>query len=173
MRIGRGRKARGPRRTRDWDADPGDLEQESGALWLAADHGRAPMPGLRCGENRVARLMREAGIRSQTKKAFKVTTKSSGGLTDAEDLVQRHFQAESPGRIWVSDITYIRTKERWLYLAAVLDLYNREIVGWCPNGEWARNSCCRRSEPSASSPSSGEGSGVPCGPGRAISGAAV
>jgi len=85
--------------------------------------------GLRYGEKRVARLMREAGIRSQTKKAFKVTTKS-GGLTEAEDLVQRQFRAERPGQVWVSDITYIRTKERWLYLAAVLDLYNRGIVGW-------------------------------------------
>lgn len=85
--------------------------------------------GLRCGKNRVARLMREAGIRSQTKKAFKVTTKP-GGLTEAEDLVQRCFQADEPGKVWVSDITYIRTKERWLYLAAVLDLYNRGIVGW-------------------------------------------
>jgi putative transposase len=85
--------------------------------------------GLRCGKNRVARLMREAGIRSQTKKAFKVTTKG-GGLAEAEDLVQRQFQAERPGQIWVSDITYVRTKERWLYLAAVLDLYNRGIVGW-------------------------------------------
>lgn len=85
--------------------------------------------GLRCGKNRVARLMRQAGIRSQTKKAFRVTTKS-GGLLEAEDLVQRHFQADRPGEIWVSDITYIRTRERWLYLAVVLDLYNRAVVGW-------------------------------------------
>ena len=85
--------------------------------------------GLRCGENRVARLMHEAGIRSQTKKAFKVTTRP-GGLREAEDLVQRNFQADGPGRIWASDITYIWTKERWLYLAVVLDLYNREVVGW-------------------------------------------
>ncbi len=85
--------------------------------------------GLRCGKNRVARLMRQAGIRSQTKKAFRVTTKS-GGLLEAEDLVQRRFQADRPGEIWVSDITYIRTRERWLYLAAVLDLYNRAVVGW-------------------------------------------
>jgi transposase InsO family protein len=85
--------------------------------------------GLRYGKNRIARLMREAGIRSQTKKAFKVTTKP-GGLAEADDLVQRQFHAERPGEVWVSDITYIRTKERWLYLAAVVDLYNREVVGW-------------------------------------------
>jgi transposase InsO family protein len=85
--------------------------------------------GLRCGENRVARLMQEAGIRSQTKKAFKVTTKP-GGLVEPEDLVQRDFHADGPGRIWTSDITYIRTRQRWLYLAVVMDLFNREVVGW-------------------------------------------
>ena len=90
--------------------------------------------GLRCGKNRVARLMRQAGIRSQTKKAFRITTKS-GGLIEADDLVQRCFQAEHPGQIWVSDITYIRTRERWLYLAIVLDLCNREVVGWSL-GRW-------------------------------------
>jgi transposase InsO family protein len=66
--------------------------------------------GLRCSKNRVARLMREAGIRSQTKRAFKVMTRS-GGLTEAEDLVQRCFRADGPGQIWVSDIPFIRTKE--------------------------------------------------------------
>jgi putative transposase len=86
--------------------------------------------GVRCGKNRVARLMREAGIRSQTRKAFRVTTKPSGGQSEAEDLVQRCFRAARPGQVWVSDITYIRTKECWLYLAAVLDLFNREVVGW-------------------------------------------
>jgi len=86
--------------------------------------------GIRCGKNRVARLMREAGIRSQTRKAFRVTTKSSGGLKEAEDLVERCFQAGSPNQVWVSDITYIWTRECWLYLAAVLDLFNREVVGW-------------------------------------------
>lgn len=85
--------------------------------------------GWGCGDNRVARLMREAGIRSQTKKAFRVTTKS-GGLMEAEDLVERRFEVERTGQVWVSDITYIRTKERWLYLAAVLDLGNRAVVGW-------------------------------------------
>ncbi len=90
--------------------------------------------GLRCGKKRVARLMRQAGIRSQTKKAFRITTKS-GGLIEADDLVQRYFQADRPGQIWVSDITYIRTRERWLYLAVVLDLCNREVVGWSL-GRW-------------------------------------
>jgi len=60
----------------------------------------------------------------------RVTTKSSGGLSEAEDLVQRYFQAARPNQVWVSDITYIRTRECWLYLAAVLDLFNREVVGW-------------------------------------------
>jgi putative transposase len=86
--------------------------------------------GVRCGKNRVARLMREAGIRSQTRKAFRVTTKARSGLVAAEDLVRRQFHAEGPGQVWVSDITYIRIRGGWLYLAVVLDLYNRKVVGW-------------------------------------------
>jgi transposase InsO family protein len=86
--------------------------------------------GYRYGKNRVARLMRETGIRSQTKKAFKVTTRSRSALSEAEDLVQRQFQAESPGQVWVSDITYISTREGWLYLSVVLDLHHRGVVGW-------------------------------------------
>lgn len=97
-----------------------------GSPWITAE---LCSQGLRYGKNRVARLMREAGIRSQTKKAFKVTTRS-GGLAEAKYLVQRCFQADRPGQIWVSDITYIRTKEKWLYLAAVMDLYHWAVVGW-------------------------------------------
>ncbi len=86
--------------------------------------------GQSVGENRVARLMREDGIRSRSRKAFKVTTRSSSRSSFAEDLVQRQFEAEKPGKIWISDITYVWTHEGWLYLAAVMDIFNREIVGW-------------------------------------------
>jgi len=82
------------------------------------------------GENRVARLMREEGVRSQSRKAFRVTTKSSGSRPSVEDLVQRQFETDKPGKIWISDITYIWTREGWMYLATVMDIFNREIVGW-------------------------------------------
>ena len=86
--------------------------------------------GYRCGENRIARIMRTNGIASLTRKCYKITTNSNHKLPVAEDLVRRDFRASAPNKLWVSDITYIWTWEGWLYLAAVMDVYNREIVGW-------------------------------------------
>ena len=83
-----------------------------------------------CGENRIARLMRENGIKARTKKRFRVTTKSDHNLPIAEDLVGRDFSASRINELWLSDITYIWTWEGWLYLSVVMDVFNREIVGW-------------------------------------------
>jgi putative transposase len=86
--------------------------------------------GIRCGKNRVARLMRINGIVAKTKRRFKVTTDSRHRLPVAPNLLERRFYAAAPNSVWASDITYIRTREGWLYLAAVLDVFNRQIVGW-------------------------------------------
>lgn len=86
--------------------------------------------GIRCGHNRVARLMRLAGIRAKTKRRFKVTTYSQHKFPVSPNLLGRNFTVKAPDRVWVADMTYIWTEEGWLYLAAVLDLYNRGIVGW-------------------------------------------
>ena len=83
-----------------------------------------------CGENRIARLMRENGIKARTRKKFKITTKSDHNLPIAEDLVGRDFSASQINELWLSDITYIWTWEGWMYLAAVMDVYNRQIIGW-------------------------------------------
>jgi transposase InsO family protein len=86
--------------------------------------------GYRIGRNRVARLMREQRIRSKVKKRFKVTTHSKHGLAVAENLLGRDLQLYRPNQVWVSDITYIRSREGWLYLCIIMDLYSRSIVGW-------------------------------------------
>jgi transposase InsO family protein len=86
--------------------------------------------GLSCGRNRIARLMRQNGIQALTRKRFRITTRSNLNLPIAEDLVERDFSSPALNRLWVSDITYIWTWEGWLYLSAVMDVYNREIVGW-------------------------------------------
>ena len=83
-----------------------------------------------CGEQRVARLMRENGIKAKTVRKFRVTTNSKHNHTVAENLLARRFTVACPNSVWVSDITYIWTTEGWLYLAAVMDLYARRIVGW-------------------------------------------
>jgi transposase InsO family protein len=84
----------------------------------------------RTSRKRIARLMREAGLRSKTVRKFKVTTQSKHTLPVADNLLKRYFTASAPNRAWVSDITYIWTREGWLYLCVVLDLFNRQVVGW-------------------------------------------
>jgi len=78
----------------------------------------------------VAAIMREKGLRSKTVKKYKATTNSRHNLPVAENLLNRDFSANRPNEKLVSDITYIATDEGWLYLAGILDLYGREIVGW-------------------------------------------
>lgn len=89
--------------------------------------------GLRVGKNRIWRLMRENGLRVKTTRRFKVTTNSDHKRPVAPNLVQRNFSAAAPNRLWTGDITYIWTAEGWLYLAVVLDVFSRRIVGWSMN----------------------------------------
>lgn len=86
--------------------------------------------GFPAGRERVERLMRENGIRARHKRRYKVTTDSKHGLPVADNLLDRNFGPTSPNQVWTSDITYLWTDEGWLYLAIVLDLFNREVVGW-------------------------------------------
>ena len=87
--------------------------------------------GVRVCENTVAKIMRELGLRAKGKRRFVPrTTDSAHGEPIAANVLDRQFTAEAPNRRWVADITYIPTQEGWLYLAAVLDLYSRKIVGW-------------------------------------------
>lgn len=86
--------------------------------------------GLMCGRNRVARLMRVTDIRAKQVKHYRRNSYRSSGLPAAPNLLGRHFGVDSPNRVWVSDITYIATRSGWGYLAVVLDLYSRRVVGW-------------------------------------------
>jgi len=87
--------------------------------------------GIRCGRKRIARLMREYDLKPKTVRPFKVvTTDSKHHLPIAPNRLNQNFRADQPDHIWLSDITYIRTGQGWLYLAVVLDLYSRRIVGW-------------------------------------------
>ena len=80
--------------------------------------------------NRVERLMRVNGILGRQKKRFRVTANSSHPFPVAANILDRNFTVTAPDRFWVSDITYIWTREGWLYLAVTLDLFSRKIVGW-------------------------------------------
>ena len=88
--------------------------------------------GIVCCENTVAKIMNQAGIQAKTTKKFKVsTTDSNHGFSVVENFLNREFdQATGPNQAWVSDITYVWTEQGWLYLACVMDLFSRKVVGW-------------------------------------------
>jgi putative transposase len=89
--------------------------------------------GIRCGENRVARLMRLDGLKAKSARRYRVTTQSQHQQPIAPNRLNRQFDVsriERPNRVWAADLTYIPTGEGWLYLAVVLDLASRRVVGW-------------------------------------------
>ncbi|MDU9407977.1 IS3 family transposase [Pseudomonas sp. zfem001] len=86
--------------------------------------------GHACGRHRVARLMREAGLRVRSRKRWRLVSSSRHALPIAPNHLDRQFASDRANRHWVSDMTYVRTAQGWLYLAVVLDLYSRAVVGW-------------------------------------------
>lgn len=86
--------------------------------------------GEMCSKNRVSRRMKHLGIKAKGKKKFKNTTDSNHNLPVAPNLLNRDFKADFPNQKWCGDISYIWTDEGWLYLATVIDLYSRKVVGW-------------------------------------------
>ena len=106
------------RRSRDTYGSP-NIHAE-----LADDHG------IRVGRKRVARLMRQNGIKGATLRKYVVTTQSDPEAAKPTIWCERDFFAEAPDQLWVADMTYIPTWSGWLYLAMVLDVYSRKIVGW-------------------------------------------
>jgi putative transposase len=86
--------------------------------------------GLMCSKNRVARLMRVEGLRAKQIRRRRSTTRRNKADRAAPNILKRDFTTSAPNQKWLADITYIATQEGWLYLAAVMDLYSRRIVGW-------------------------------------------
>jgi transposase InsO family protein len=86
--------------------------------------------GFSASKPRVARLMKSNGIQSKIRKKWKITTNSNHKYPIVPNKLNRNFTTETPNEVWVSDITYIATKEGWLYLTVVLDLWDRKIIGW-------------------------------------------
>ena len=114
------------------------LSQEIAAIHRESDgiygspkiHGELQRRGKRHGKNRIVRLMRKDGLYSKTKRKFRVTTDSNHSQPVAPNLLNREFNPTGPNQAWTCDITYIWTAEGWLYLAVVMDLFSRTIVGW-------------------------------------------
>jgi len=86
--------------------------------------------GINASRKRVANLMKKIGLVCKTKRKFRITTDSKHNQPIAPNLLKRQFTVDQPNRCWVGDITYIPTDQGWLYLATVIDLYSRQVVGW-------------------------------------------
>ena len=96
--------------------------------------------GIRVGKQRVQRLMQQHGIRARGKRRFRVTTTDSRhDLPIAPNLLNRNFASSGPNRAWTGDITYVATEEGWLFLAVVIDLFSRKVVGWSMRSDMHRS----------------------------------
>lgn len=93
-------------------------------------HAELRGKGVRVGKKRIERLMREDGIKARQKRRFRHTTDSNHTHPIAPNVLGRQFTVTVPNKVWVTDVTYIATDEGWLYLAAILDLFSRRVVGW-------------------------------------------
>ena len=93
-------------------------------------HAELRAIGICCSRKRIARLMRKEGLKGCLRSRKKRTTRRDGSAVPAPDLVRRNFTAIAPDRLWVADITYVKTNEGFLYLSFVLDAYSRRLVGW-------------------------------------------
>ena len=104
-----------------------DSKQRYGSPRITAELNNL---GFKISRITVSKYMRELGIRSKLSKKFKITTDSKHNYLVVENILDRDFESTKPAQKWVSDITYIRTYEGWLYLAVVLDLFSRQVIGW-------------------------------------------
>jgi len=99
--------------------------------------------GLDVGHRRVGRLMRENGIAVKRNRKFKATTDSNHSFNIAPNLLERDFTADRPNRKWAGDISYVWTREGWLYLAVILDLHSRRVIGWAVSNRMKRDLAIR------------------------------
>jgi transposase InsO family protein len=93
-------------------------------------HRELKARGHHVGKKRVERLMREDGLKGRQKRRFRRTTDSDHAMPIAPNVLARDFEASAPNQVWVTDVTYIATDQGWLYLAVLLDLFSRRVVGW-------------------------------------------
>ena len=101
-------------------------------------HAELHHRGQRLGRKRVARLMRQHGLCARRRRRFRVTTDSTHDLAVAPNVLARQFAVAAPDTVWVTDITYLWTQEGWLYLAVILDLFSRAVVGWAMSTQITR-----------------------------------
>ena len=116
-------------------------EQHRGAYGAVKTWRCLQQRGVAAGKHRVARLRAAAGIEAKRKKRFRVIVEHHKSAQAAPDLLNRVFESPGPDQVWVGDMTFIRTRQGWLHLAMLMDVYSRRVVGWAmgdkANGPWS------------------------------------
>jgi len=122
---------------REWLADKVRVVHESsrGSYGSPRIAAKLRQSGERVSENTVAKLMLENGLQARPRRRFKATTDSKYTERIADNLLKRNFSAEAPNRVWVTDVTAVWTLAGWVYLAAIVDLFSRRVVGWAMSGK--------------------------------------
>ena len=105
-------------------------EQSRGTYGAPRVHAELQEQGVSIGKKRVARLMKQQGLKGVHRRKWPVTTKRAERERPAPDLVEREFRADAPNELWVADITYVPTTAGFLYLSVVIDVFSRRVVGW-------------------------------------------
>ncbi len=114
-------------------------EDSKGRYGSPRVHAELRAGGHRVGRKRVARLMKHAGLAGRRPRRFVATTDSKHAFPIAPNVLERDFTATAPNQAWVTDITFVPTQEGWLYLAAILDLFSRRVVGWATSANVDRH----------------------------------
>jgi len=109
-------------------------------------HSKLESKGIKTSRKRVARLMQASKMVSKVKRKFKATTNSNHNLEVKDNLLQQNFHASAPNMKWTSDISYIWTQEGWLFLAVILDLFNRQVIAWQVSNRLTKDSVLRSIE---------------------------
>ena len=104
-------------------------------------HAQLLREGHRTSRKRVARIMRQRGLKGRRPRQYRSTTQSKHGRPVAENVLDRRFEVAAPNDVWVGDITYLPTEHGWLYLAVLIDLFTREVVGWATSASLDRGVC--------------------------------
>jgi transposase InsO family protein len=115
------------------------FDESHGRYGAPRVHAELVAHGRKVSLNRVARVMRELGLRARRKRRFVPTTNSRHEMPVAANVLDRRFTADAPNKVWVTDITYVWTWEGWLYLAAILDLFSRRVIGWAMSESLSRD----------------------------------
>lgn len=104
-------------------------------------HAQLQREGIQVSRKRVARIMRDRGLRARSRRRFRTTTNSQHSLPVTQNLLNRDFDVHRPNTVWAGDITYVWTREGWVYLAVLLDLCTRSVVGWAVSDRLHRDLC--------------------------------